>query len=58
VTAAPDHHGRPDQTGPGRPRERSRAELLAEARPIPDDWGFEDLTDDERDAFLAAVADA
>jgi hypothetical protein len=32
--------------------------VLAAARPIPDGWGFEDLTDDERDAFLAVVADA
>jgi hypothetical protein len=48
----------PHPTPAASPDERAREEILASARPLPDDWGFSDLTDDERDAFLAAVAEA
>jgi hypothetical protein len=55
VTVAPEPQ--PDPRDPRRSRRRSREEILAAARPLPADWGFDDLTEDERESFLAAVAD-
>jgi len=45
---------------PGQSLEESRAEVLARGKPFPryEDMVIEDLTDDEEERFLAAVADA
>jgi hypothetical protein len=45
---------------PGQPLEESREKVLARGKPFPryEDMVIEDLTDDEEERFLAAVADA
>lgn len=52
IPSEPHHEREP------RARVRSREEVLAEARPLPDSMVIEDLTDEEQDVFLAAIADA
>jgi hypothetical protein len=45
---------------PGQSLEESREKVLARGKPFPryEDMVIEDLTDDEEERFLAAVADA
>ena len=45
---------------PGQSLEESRETVLARGKPFPryEDMVIEDLTDDEEERFLAAVADA
>lgn len=49
---------RPDPRGPS--QERSRADVLAAAQPLPPDEDvlIDDLTEDEDRLFIAAVLDA
>jgi hypothetical protein len=46
--------------GPGRRRPATREELLSWAKPLPpyEEMIIADLTDEEEEAFLTAIADA